>query len=87
MVIQGLLDIISQWIAGILGLIPPLPADWDGMLDTITDGGNWVGSVLSPLGAIMPYTSMTTVVQWFLGALTFWLAMSVLRLALWVLGR
>lgn len=81
------MDIASQWLAGILGLIPPMPSNMDAVLNAIAAGGSWLGSTLAPLGALVPFSSMTMVLQWWLGSLAFWLAMAGLRAALWVLGR
>lgn len=87
MIVQNLLDLLSEWIAGVLGLIPALPAEFDAAVVAVESGGTLIGALVSPLGALLPFNSMMIVVQWWLASLVFWIAMVGIRAVLWVLGR
>jgi len=87
MIIQGLLDLMSQWISGVLGLIPPMPQVWADSLAWATDGASWMGGQLALLGPLVPWAVLTVLVNAWFGALAFWAAMTAIRTGLWILGR
>lgn len=87
MLIQGLLDFGSLWIAGLLDLVPLLPEAVASALGWITDAGNAIAPTLGKLSPIFPWLIFQQVVSAWLSALTFWGAMLVLRVALWAIGR
>lgn len=87
MIVQGILDFFSLWVAGVVGLIPELPESFDPAVGAIATGGTTLVAWVGPLGALVPFSAMTTVIQWWLGSLVFWGAMVLLRVVLWVFGR
>lgn len=87
MIVQGILDFLSQAIAKLIGLIPPLPAEWNDQLVALSDGGNYIGALVAKFGPFIPFGTVTSLLSIWVGLLTFWLAMLGLRLVLWLLGR
>lgn len=87
MIIQGLIDFVCLWIAGILSIIPPLPSWFSNGLSQITAGMTWVGQHVGGLGAVVPFDVLYNLGLAWLGAWTFFVAMLGLRLILWIFGR
>lgn len=87
MIVQGLLDFVSQWIAGLLSLIPPLPKGWNDAVAWITDGSGFLGGMLQKLGVVVPWSVLATIVAVWVGLLVFWAAMLAVRLVLFIVGR
>lgn len=87
MIIQGILDFISQWIAGLIRLMPPWPSEMTTALGYMEDFGALMASYLEPFGVIMPWATFGIIINVWLGAMTFWAAMLGLRLVLWIIGR
>lgn len=87
MIIQGLLDILSQWIAGPVALIPLLPGSFSDALNVIAGGAGMLSSYVANFGVIIPWSIFNSLVQVWVGALVFYVAMQGLRLVLWALGR
>lgn len=87
MIIMGIIDYISTWLAGLIGLIPPLPAEWANQIDTMTDGGYYIGSLVAKFGPFVPFDTISSLISVWVGLLAFWAAMLGVRLVLWILGR
>lgn len=87
MITQGILDFLSQFIAGIVRLIPAMPPELQTALGYLESFGTLMATYLEPFGVIMPWATFGQLITVWLGAMTFWLAMLALRLILWLVGR
>jgi hypothetical protein len=81
------MDFLSAWAAGIVGLLPALPATFNNALSSITAAGTSIGGMLAKTGVLIPWNEFTIVVQWWLGALAFWALLLPIRLVLWLVGK
>lgn len=87
MIVQGILDILSQWIAGIVGLIPALPVD---VLNALSNFTSFVSQLAASLGVyspIMPWDALGIAINVWLGVLSIWGVFMGVRLVLWILNR
>lgn len=87
MIIQGLLDFLSIALSELLLLLPPIPSQWTTTLAWLQTGGTWLGTTLAKFSPVVPWLVIQSIVTVWIGLLTFWAAMLVMRLVLWVLGR
>lgn len=87
MITQIVLDWLASVFAALVSAMPPLPVEFLDAVDWISDAGSWFATYLSAYGVIIPWGTLTMIVQWWLGLLVFWLAMLVLRAVLVALGR
>ena len=87
MISQLLMDFVATLIALLIASIPPLPVEVTTAATWIADASTWLGTNLSVFGVLIPWGTVTMIVQWWVGLLTFWLAMVALRAVLTALGR
>lgn len=87
MIVQGILDFLSQFIAGLARLIPPMPVEMTTAIGYVTSAGSSFATQLAAFGVIIPWGTFGTLVTIWWGAMTFWLAMLGVRLVLWIVGR
>lgn len=87
MIIQGLIDIVCTWVAGLISLMPPLPSVFSQGIGYINGGISWIANHVGGLGAVVPFDVLYSLALVWAGCWLFWLAMLALRLILWVLGR
>jgi hypothetical protein len=86
-IVQGLLDFMSQWLGAAVALIPPFPVEFQNALTGIQNGGAWLGTHIANLSPIVPFTVIYGATLAYLGALGFWVSMLALRLVLWMFNR
>lgn len=87
MIVQGIINWLSEIVAMFLVLIPPLPAEWGEAVDKIAQGGAYLGSRVSMLSPIVPFDALSGVVSAFSGVVFFWGLMLGVRVILWAVGR
>jgi len=87
MIIQGLMDFVAVWLAGVVGLIPPFPPSFDAALTALSTAGGYFGPLLAKLSPVFPWDVFSTIVQSWLGAMVFFVSMLALRLGLFLVGR
>jgi hypothetical protein len=87
MITQGILDFFSLWLAGLVGLMPPMPAVWAQMLGDLTAGGGWLSGIISTTGPIVPWDAFAGAVAVWLGLMAFWAVMLGIRFVLWIVAR
>lgn len=87
MITQLLLDFVSLWAAGVIGLIPVLPPE------VATGIGYWnvgiveIANTTKNLGVIVPFDGIFMVIQWHLALVAFWALTLPLRLIMWIANR
>jgi hypothetical protein len=86
-IIQGLINIVCIWIAGVVSIIPPMPAEWTNALDGIANGASHLGDVVGNLSPVIPWFTISACISAWLGILLFWFALIVVRAVLWAFGR
>lgn len=82
MIIQGLMDWWAQWIAGLIGLLPDLPAEWVGSMTTITNGAYTTGALAGKFSPIVPWDVIGVCVSVFAAVLIYWGVLFALRTVL-----
>lgn len=87
MIIQGILDFISQWLAGLVRLIPAMPSQMTDALGMATNAGAAMATGLAKFGILIPWDVVGACMTIWWGAMTFWAAMLIVRLVLWIVGR
>jgi hypothetical protein len=83
----GLLDFISQWVAGLISLVPPMPAQWATALSQINTGEAWLTNELGMLGSVVPWSLVTTCLIIWTGLVAYWMLMLSVRLLMWLANR
>lgn len=78
MIIQWLLDVLGVFFAGVLDLIPDSP-DIDGVLSGIRDGIQGVGTVIEPLGVLIPFNIVTIIAGGWIAVCAYWIGTLVFR--------
>lgn len=87
MITQLLLDFVSLWAAGVIGLIPTLPPE------VVTGIGYWnigiveVANTTKNFGFIVPFDAVFMVIQWHLALVAFWSLTLPLRVIMWIANR
>lgn len=79
MIVQQLLDWLSQAAAGLLNLIPPLPPEVQSAVANVQSALASVGSWIEPLGVVIPFAAFNAIVAGVLVLFAFWLVMIPLR--------
>ncbi len=87
MITMGILDFISQWVAGLVSLIPALPSQWTTVVGQVNTGEAWLSNELGLFGSIVPWSATTTCLLLWSGLVGFWLLMMGVRLVLWLANR
>lgn len=88
MIVQQLLDWLSQAAAGLLSAIPPLPSGVVQMGDDVVGALDYVTGWLEPLGVVVPFEAFNAIVAGALVLLAFWAVMIPLRVVFYRLtGR
>ena len=87
MMIQGLMDFFSLWLAGLVSLIPPVPAEWSESVGMLSDGGVYLGGKLALLSPVIPWSVFGACLAIWFGLVQFWAAMLGIRFVLWIVGR
>lgn len=87
MIVQALINWLSDVIAAFLVLIPPLPAEWGQALSKIGAGGAYLGGKVSMFSPVIPFDALSGVVTAFAGVVAFWALMMLVKLTLWAVGR
>jgi len=81
---QLLLDFVATVLAGIVGLLPPMPSELDAGLLAVNEGIDYVMTQIAPLGYIVPFDAIAAVVAIALVSLTLWGAVLLVRVVLWL---
>lgn len=92
MITQLIIDWVGNVAALLLAAIPAPPAFLDDVVTAIngmteSTSGFDLGYMLSMLGVLFPWDTVWACIQWWLGAVTFWVAMTALRAILLAFGR
>lgn len=87
MIIQFVLDWWSDVLASMVGLLPGMPAVVGSLTSDIVSGISAVGAYVEPLGVIIPFTMIQSVLAAYLAVLAYWAVVLVVRLVLWMFGR
>lgn len=87
MIVQGILDFVSSWLAGLLGLLPPLPSVFTQALGWVQNLGATIGQGAAKFSPIVPWDTFTQILGYWLIIMLFWLAFLAVRFTLWIFGR
>lgn len=87
MIIQGLMDFASQWLAGLVSLLPPLPAELASQVGGAAGAAQDLGATVARFGIIIPWDVVSGCLATFVALMGFWGAVQVVRLVLWAVGR
>lgn len=79
MIVQQLLDWLSQAGASLLTLIPPLPGGVNDAVDGTVSSLDYVTGWLAPLGVVVPFEAFNGIIVGVVALLAFWLVMIPLR--------
>lgn len=87
MIVQGILDFFSQWIAGLVSLVPPMPSEMSALLSDLASGGADIASGIALFGPVIPFDVIGGVlVSW--GVLVgFWAVLLGVRFVLWIVAH
>lgn len=87
MIVQFLLDVASLWVSGFMTMIPPLPGWYITAVGQYSNGVDTLITAAAPWGFIVPWLTFVTVIQWWLGFLTFYIGVQLVKFVLWLMGR
>lgn len=87
MITQVLMNTLTELMVFFVAALPPLPTEYATAIAAATDAAHQFGTYLSLLGPLIPWDVVGYVLQWWLGLLAFYVAMQVVRLILWLIGR
>lgn len=87
MIIQNLLDFLSQALGNFLHALPPIPPEIMGLIDQMAGAGETVGNAISRLGPIVPLSVISSVMTVWLIWLGMWALFLVVRMGLWIVNR
>lgn len=87
MITQQFLDFFSQMIAGIIGLIPPLPGEAQQLVNALEDGIAGFGETAAYMSPIVPYEVFPNILALYGGLLLVWAGYLILRIILWGINR
>ena len=92
MIVQLVLDFFSTWVSGVISLVTQFTDElWGDQFAEVV--GYWdsgittIATFVAPLGILVPFDAIFTVIQWFLALLAWWLLIFPLRGVLWLAGR
>jgi len=86
-IVQGILDFISSVLSGLIDLIPPLPGSTADSLAAISGSGSTLGAILTKLGILIPWGTVSACLTVWVGLITYWGASLLVRVILWLVGR
>lgn len=87
MITQMILDALSQFVAGLIDLVPPLPYSVQSAVDGISSGLDSLSASFEPLGAVVPFEVIGGMLAGWTALLGFWAATVVARVVLWAIDR
>lgn len=87
MLTQNFLDFLSQAVANVLGLIPPMPPELDQAVTDLEGAASTIGSQAASFGILVPWDVLSGGLQVVVAVLGFWAALLVVRGVLWLVGR
>lgn len=87
MIIQILLDVASLWVSGAITLLPDLPASYWSMIGQYEAGVSWIIDRAVIWGFIVPFNTIVMCLAWWGWYLGLYVAVALIRLVLWMMGR
>lgn len=78
MIVQWLLDVLGEFLAGILDLIPDAPAV-DSVISGIDAGIAGVAGTIEPLGVLVPFEALTFVAGAWIVVCGYWVGTLAFR--------
>lgn len=82
MITQGLFDWWAQFVAGLIGLIPDLPAAWQSSMAAVTNGAYQTAALAGKFSPIVPWDLIGVCVTIFAAVLGYWGILFALRTVL-----
>lgn len=87
MIPQSIFDLMSQFTAGMLINVPPLPVEWTNAIASVSSGMAFFAGKIALLEPIVPFTVMSSLVNIWIGVLSFWGIIMVTKVVLWAFGK
>lgn len=87
MISQNILNFLVYTIKELLSLIPDVPVEMEGLLQSVQDGATFIASKVGLFGVIVPFETFGGLLVIWVSLLGFWVAMQAARLVFMVFGR
>lgn len=87
MIIQQLLDFISQAIAALIKVLPAAPSEFWRVGDTLEQAGTALAETATKFGVILPFEAFSIIIPMWVSVLVFYGAIMGIRVILWIVNR
>lgn len=81
--LNWLRDLAVDWIMGMF----PAPPEWLDFRVMVLNAAVYLRPYLDPLGALIPWSTVSTIVGFWVGLLVIWGGVLVVRTVAWAVGR
>lgn len=87
MIVQLLIEFLQDVVIGLISQLADPPTALVDAVSAVTNAGVGLSAYLPKLGVIVPWSTMGTIIGWWLSVWAFWLSVQLIRLILWIVGR
>lgn len=87
MIIQNLLDFMSQVAANFLNLIPPMTPEFSTATNAVSAGAATLADLTAKFGVVVPFPVLATCLTVWVSLLGFWGVVLAVRFVVWFFGR